>query len=100
LLSNAIKFSPENSPIRIESKSENDMLCIEVIDQGIGISEKDQEHLFERFFRAENAINIKGTGLGLNIVAKFTEMLGGKVSIKSALGKGTTVSLKFPVNYQ
>jgi PAS domain S-box-containing protein len=97
LLSNAIKFSPENSLIQIKSKIEDDELHIDVIDEGIGISEKDQEHLFERFFRAENAINIKGTGLGLNIVAKFTEMLGGKVSIKSALGKGTTVSLKFPV---
>ncbi|MFN3316222.1 MAG: ATP-binding protein [Raineya sp.] len=98
LLSNAIKFSPENSLIQIKSSVSDKEFCLQVIDQGIGISKKDQEHLFERFFRAENAMNIKGTGLGLNIVAKFTEMLGGKIDIISALGKGTTVILKFPIN--
>lgn len=97
LLSNAIKFSPENSLIQIKSSILGQNFCLAVIDQGIGISEKDQKHLFERFFRAENAINIKGTGLGLNIVAKFTEMLGGKVEIESALGKGTKVKLTFPI---
>ena len=97
LLSNAIKFSPENTSIQIKSSTLGQVLCIEVIDEGIGISEKDQKHLFERFFRAENATNIKGTGLGLNIVAKFTEMLGGEIDIKSTLGKGTTVSLKIPI---
>ncbi|GAB4123434.1 MAG: hypothetical protein OHK0045_16230 [Raineya sp.] len=97
LLSNAIKFSPENSPIQIKSSVLEHEFCLQVIDQGIGISEKDQKHLFERFFRAENATNIKGTGLGLNIVAKFTEMLSGNISIVSSLGKGTCVTLKFPI---
>jgi PAS domain S-box-containing protein len=97
LLSNAIKFSPENSLIQIKSSILGQNFCLAVIDQGIGISEKDQKHLFERFFRAENAVNIKGTGLGLNIVAKFTEMLGGKIEIESALGKGTKVKLTLPI---
>lgn len=97
LLSNAIKFSPEGSLIQIKSNVWQQEFCLQVIDQGIGIPEKDQKHLFERFFRAENAVNIKGTGLGLNIVAKFTEMLGGKIEVVSALGKGTTIILKFPI---
>lgn len=96
LLSNAIKFSPEHKPIRLISQKNDKALTVQIIDEGIGISEKDQKHLFERFFRAENALNIKGTGLGLYIVAKFTEMLGGTISINSQLGKGTTVTLQFP----
>jgi PAS domain S-box-containing protein len=97
LLSNAIKFSPENSEILIKSSLDDKNLTVEVIDSGIGISAKDQKHLFERFFRAENAMNIKGTGLGLHIVGKFVEMLNGAISIKSELGKGTAVLLEFPV---
>ena len=97
LLSNAIKFSPENSLIQIKSSVIEQEFALQVIDQGIGISEKDQKHLFERFFRAENAINIKGTGLGLNIVAKFVEMLGGEIDITSTLGKGTSIILKFSI---
>ncbi|MCU0439090.1 MAG: PAS domain-containing sensor histidine kinase [Raineya sp.] len=95
LLSNAIKFSPENSTIIIKSVLDEQGLIIQVTDNGIGISQKDQKHLFERFFRAENAINIKGTGLGLHIVAKFVEMLHGDIFIDSELGKGTTVTLHF-----
>ncbi|KOY87890.1 hypothetical protein AD998_18675 [bacterium 336/3] len=95
LLSNAIKFSPENSNIHIKSILDEQGLIIQVSDEGIGISEKDQKHLFERFFRAENAINIKGTGLGLHIVAKFVEMLHGDIFIDSELGKGTRVTLHF-----
>jgi PAS domain S-box-containing protein len=95
LLSNAIKFSPENSTIVIKSVLDEQGLIIQVTDNGIGISQKDQKHLFERFFRAENAINIKGTGLGLHIVAKFVEMLHGDIFIDSELGKGTTVTLHF-----
>ncbi|PKQ66567.1 PAS domain-containing sensor histidine kinase [Raineya orbicola] len=95
LLSNAIKFSAEHKLIRLQSQKNTDGLTIQVIDEGIGISEKDQKHLFERFFRAENALNIKGTGLGLYIVAKFTEMLGGTILVDSELGKGTTITLFF-----
>lgn len=100
LLSNAIKFSPENTLIQLRSYTTQELLYIDVIDEGIGISEKDQKHLFERFFRAENAINIKGTGLGLSIVAKFVEMLGGEIKVKSILGKGTTVTLLLPTKLQ
>ena len=68
LIGNAIKFSEENTAVFIRCKAEENALSISVTDTGIGISEEDKEHLFERFFRAHNAANIQGTGLGLHII--------------------------------
>lgn len=96
LLSNAIKFSPENSVIEVAFLiSENDFM-LSVKDNGIGISGEDRQHLFERFFRAKNAFNIQGTGLGLHIVAKYLELMNGKVNIESELNVGTKVSIHIP----
>jgi PAS domain S-box-containing protein len=89
LISNAIKFSPENSAIYINTVNENDELMLSVKDNGMGISEEDQQHLFERFFRGSNVTNIQGTGLGLHIVSKYTELMNGHIQCKSALGEGT-----------
>jgi PAS domain S-box-containing protein len=96
LLSNAIKFSPEDKEIFLNVAVNNDDVMIEVKDQGIGMSEEDQRHLFERFFRAKNAINIQGTGLGLNIVKKYIELMGGTISCESQLDKGTTFTVHLP----
>jgi PAS domain S-box-containing protein len=95
LLSNAAKFSSENKPVNIATKVNNNELQFSVKDEGIGISKKDQKHLCEIFFRAANAVNIPGTGLGLHIVAKYVEMMGGKIEIKSDLDKGTEINLIF-----
>lgn len=95
LLSNAVKFSEENKPIFICTEIKNNFLKFSIKDEGMGISTKDQEHLFEMFYRATNAINIPGTGLGLHIVAKYAEMLDGKIEIKSELNKGTDIILIF-----
>ena len=95
LLSNAQKFSPVNGKIFITTSINNELLKIEVKDNGIGISKKDSEHLTERFFRAENATNIQGTGLGLHIVSKYVELMNGSLKIKSILDKGTTLTLLF-----
>jgi PAS domain S-box-containing protein len=95
LISNAIKFSPENKPIDVTSEVTNDKVIISVRDNGIGISKEDQKHLFERFFRGENASNIQGTGLGLNIVAKYIEVLDGTVECISELDKGTEFKIVF-----
>lgn len=97
LISNAIKYSPEGKEIEVVSKIENGLLSISVKDQGIGISEEDQEHLFERFFRAKNVENIQGTGLGLNIVLKYLELMNGKISLVSELGKGSTFVVYIPL---
>ena len=69
---------------------------LEVCDEGIGIPQEDQKQLFERFFRAENAINIQGTGLGLNIVGKYLELLKGKITFESVEGEGTCFTISIP----
>eukprot|EP01137_Pigoraptor_chileana_P021325 Opistho-2@84877 len=93
--SNAIKFSNENSVINISTEKLDNMLILKVSDQGVGISEDDQKHLFDRFFRGANVTNIQGTGLGLHIVARYAELLNGKVFVESTLNRGTTFSIKF-----
>lgn len=95
LCSNASKFSNVNTTIHIFITRKGSKFTLSVKDEGIGISEEDQKHLFDRFFRGLNVTNIQGTGLGLHIVAKYTELLNGKVSIQSKLGVGTTVSAEF-----
>ena len=96
LVSNAIKFSPEQNPIDVSIKV-NTSILLTVKDNGIGISKEDQEHLFERFFRAHNATNIQGTGLGLNIIAKYVELLNGTIECKSELNKGTSFIIQLPI---
>ena len=89
-----MKFSGESSCITIRTQKMPSHFVLSVQDEGIGISEEDQKHLFDRFFRGVNVTNIQGTGLGLHIVAKYTELLGGKVSISSKLNEGTTVTVQ------
>jgi len=96
LISNAIKFSPAGSAVGITSEIKNSSLKITVSDKGIGIPKEDQKHLFERFFRGHNATNIQGTGLGLNIVAKYVELMDGRIYVESEENKGTVFSLEFP----
>jgi len=97
LVSNAIKFSPEDSAIDINCEQTGDQLKVSVKDSGIGISHDDQEHLFERFFRARNASNIQGTGLGLHIVSKYLELLRGKITLLSELGNGSIFTILIPI---
>ncbi|WP_394803761.1 sensor histidine kinase [Niabella hibiscisoli] len=61
----------------------------------MGISEEDQQHLFERFFRGTNATNVQGTGLGLHIVSRYAELLNGNITCKSQINAGTTFNLHF-----
>lgn len=94
LLSNAIKYSPEGEQVILEVIFDRDTLCIKVIDHGIGIPKEDQKHLFDKFFRANNASHIQGTGLGLNIVKKYLELIDGTISFESTEGQGSTFVLK------
>jgi signal transduction histidine kinase len=96
LLSNAVKFSAENKEIKITTERTENEFKISVQDQGIGISEKDQKHLFQRFFRAKNASNIQGTGLGLNIIENYIELMNGTINFTSVENEGTTFNLSFP----
>lgn len=96
LVSNAIKYSPEKSVIKVDINNMPDQLKMEVSDQGMGIPKEDQLHLFERFYRAKNVSNISGTGLGLNIVKKYVELFKGEISFESNEQKGTQFFVKIP----
>lgn len=98
LLSNAIKFSPENSLIKIDTIYIDTRLSLTIQDKGVGISDEDQTHLFGRFFRGSNVTNIQGTGLGLHIVAKYTELMNGTIACKSKLNEGTAFIIIFDLN--
>ncbi|HEX4877011.1 MAG TPA: PAS domain-containing sensor histidine kinase [Chitinophagaceae bacterium] len=98
LLSNASKFSDEGKKITISSKIAANNVVVSVTDEGIGISDEDQQHLFSSFFRGANATNIQGTGLGLHIVKSYIDLLGGEVFLKSKLNAGTTITFVIPVN--
>jgi len=97
LVSNAIKYSGENTFIEFNTEINDETCIITVKDNGIGIPEPDQKHLFEAFFRAHNTGNIPGTGLGLNIVARYTNLMNGKVDFKSSLKQGTIFTISFPI---
>ncbi|MCW3087667.1 MAG: domain S-box protein [Sediminibacterium sp.] len=96
LVSNAIKFSDEKGIITVCSSVADNNFTIAVADNGIGISEEDQQHLFGRFFRAKNASNIEGTGLGLHIVAKYLELMQGWITMESQLNRGATATIYIP----
>ena len=96
LLSNAIKYSGPDTVVTIVLTEKEDHIMLQVVDQGMGIPEEEQKHLFERFFRASNAININGTGLGLNIVKKYVDMLQGEISFESIPNQGTTFTINLP----
>lgn len=99
LIDNAFKYSrdAENPYLKLIFNDNNFNIIIR--DFGIGIPEDDQKHLFEIFFRANNVLNIEGTGLGLNITKEFTHKLGGEISFTSVVGKGTEFTLTFPNQY-
>lgn len=95
LISNAIKYSGENTFIEFNTELTEAELFITVKDNGIGIPEEEQKNLFEPFFRAHNTGSIPGTGLGLNIVKRYVELMGGEVVYKSIQNLGTTITLIF-----
>ena len=98
LLSNAIKYSPEEKTIYISAQILNEQVTLKVKDQGIGIPLEAQKNLFDKFFRARNAANIQGTGLGLNIVKRYVELLDGTISFQSKENAGSCFTIQFPKN--
>ncbi|PWT77581.1 MAG: PAS domain-containing sensor histidine kinase [Bacteroidetes bacterium] len=96
LISNSVKFSPERGGIWLSMENHDEELEIIVRDEGVGISESDQQHLFSSFFRGANANNVEGTGLGLHIVKRYIELLHGNIELQSQLHKGTTITMKIP----
>ena len=97
LLSNALKYSGENTVTTVRAGCQPHELTITVQDQGMGISKEDQAHLFEQFFRAPSVVTVPGTGLGLYIITKYLEMMGGTIDLQSAPDQGTTVTIALPL---
>lgn len=99
LLSNAVKFTPAGGSVHVALGRENGAAVLEVTDTGIGIAPGDQRLLFERFFRAENAVErqVPGTGLGLYISRVIAEAHDGSLSVRSELGHGSTFRLELPL---
>jgi PAS domain S-box-containing protein len=96
LLSNASKYSGPNKIITLTCKDINNQIEFLVKDQGIGIPHEDIKHIFERFFRASNVTNIQGTGLGLNIVKRYVELLQGTISFTSEYDEGSIFKVTIP----
>lgn len=99
IISNAIKYTPDGGEIRIHAKGVNDGVVVTVKDSGVGIPKEDLPHLFERFYRVEKSRTSEtgGTGLGLAIAKEIIEAHGGKITIDSEQGVGTTVMMKLPL---
>jgi len=95
LITNAIKFSGEKEGIHIEATADDLQATVSVTDKGIGIAQEDLEHLFSSFFRGANAVNIQGTGLGLHIVRRYLDLIGGDITVTSKLGAGSCFSITF-----
>jgi signal transduction histidine kinase len=96
LVSNALKYSPDGREIDIQAYIKEKQVVISVQDAGIGIHEDDLAHVFEPFFRADNAHNIKGTGLGLSLVKQIVKVCGGTIQVTSELVAGSCFSVRLP----
>ena len=101
LLDNAVKYSPDEKFIALSIYMTNESVHLQISDHGIGISTKEQKHIFEKFYRVENAnsAQTKGHGLGLAIVKQLVEEHRGTIRVESEPGQGTTIDLAFPLRY-
>lgn len=97
LIANAIKYSGENTFIEFNTEINEQSCLVTIKDNGMGIPEADQKHLFEAFFRAHNTGNIPGTGLGLNIVRRYADLMKGEVNFISNVNQGTQFTISFPI---
>jgi PAS domain S-box-containing protein len=98
LISNAVKYSTAKPVIKVHLKIVGKKMELSISDKGIGIPKEDQKNLFTAFFRANNAKLIQGNGLGLNIIKESLKLHGGDISFKSTEGKGSTFTVRIPVN--
>lgn len=98
LISNAVKFSNPNGSINVNFSDKGDVVEISVVDTGKGIKKKHQEHIFQRFYRADKSLsrNAEGSGMGLSLVKSIIELHKGTISVKSVVGKGSTFKIELP----
>ncbi len=100
LLDNAVKFSPDKKEIQVRVKRDEDNVIIEVEDEGVGIPQNALDKIFDKFYQSRSALqhSVKGTGLGLTLAKHIIEAHGGRISVQSQVGQGSTFSLIFPIN--
>lgn len=98
LLSNAMRYTPDEKIIRLKLAKRQATLILQVEDEGMGIPRADQRHLFEPFHRGRNVSNIPGTGLGLSIVKQFVDLQQGTLQVASKVGQGSTFTVRLPMN--
>ncbi len=97
LVSNAVKYSPPGSLVEVSTRTEPNRVIVAVRDRGIGIPDRDREHLFERYFRGGNATGIAGTGVGLHLVAMVLKLHDGSIEVESREGVGSTFVVHLPI---
>lgn len=97
ILTNAVRYSPSNKLIQFQLASINNYAIFTIEDKGIGIPDGDLDNIFEPFHRGKNTSNIPGTGLGLNIVKRFVDLLDAEIKIDSQVNRGTKVEIKIPL---
>jgi len=99
LLSNAVKFTPSGGSVMLQARRSGDVAEVAVIDTGVGIAPEDHEAVFEEFRQvgSDYAKKHEGTGLGLTLSRRFVELHGGKIWVKSELGRGATFTFTLPV---
>ena len=95
LLENAIKYTPEGRKVSISAAARNGEIRIEFRDMGMGISESELPHIFERFYRCDRSRSQGGVGLGLSLVKAYTESMNGTIHVESALNQGSIFALRF-----
>lgn len=100
LLSNSVKYAPDNPLIEVTGWMEKHTICVSITDHGMGIPANEMPNMFQRFFRTSTVTNIKGTGLGLSICREFVEMHGGDISVDSVEDEGSTFIVRLPVSNQ
>jgi two-component system, OmpR family, sensor kinase len=97
LVSNAVKYSPPGSLVELSTRTAPNRVILAVRDRGMGIPERDREHLFERYFRGGNATGIAGTGVGLHLVAMVLKLHDGSIEVESREGVGSTFVMQLPI---
>ncbi len=101
ILSNAVKFTPENGKITIKcKKNSSGEVTVKITDNGIGMDDKTQKHIFDKFYQGDSSHTLSGNGLGLPLAKRVITLCGGTISVKSQLGKGTTFIVHLPASVE
>lgn len=98
LLSNAFKFTPPNGAVTVTCEADGNFITVTVTDSGLGMSEQDIKHIFDKFYQADTSHKTKGNGLGLALVREILILIKAEVAVDSTLGKGSRFTVKIPIN--